>query len=66
VLRYLGPGSSTTLLSLPVGDEATVVALRDGRVYGSFSLTLRDERVHHIHGILDPAKLADLNVILDP
>jgi RNA polymerase sigma-70 factor, ECF subfamily len=65
VLRYLGPGSSTTLLSLPIGDEATIVALRDGRVYGSFGLTLRDERVHHIHGVLDPAKLADLNVILD-
>lgn len=66
ILRYLGPGSSTTLLSLPVGEEATVIALRDGRVFGSFTLTLRAGRVHHIHGVIDPAKLADLNVILDP
>jgi RNA polymerase sigma-70 factor, ECF subfamily len=66
VLRFLGPDSSTTLLALPVGDEATVVALREGRVYGTFALTLRDGRVHHIQGLLDPARLADLNVILDP
>jgi RNA polymerase sigma-70 factor (ECF subfamily) len=66
ILRYLGPHSSTTLLSLPVGEEATVIALRDGRVYGAFTLTLRAGRVHHIHGVIDPAKLADLNVILDP
>ena len=30
------------------------------------TLTLRDDRVDHIHGVLDPTKLADLNVILDP
>jgi RNA polymerase sigma-70 factor, ECF subfamily len=65
-MHYLGPDSSTTLLSLPVGAEATVIALRDGRVFGAFTLTLRDQRVHHIHGVLDPAKLADLNVIVDP
>jgi RNA polymerase sigma-70 factor (ECF subfamily) len=66
ILRYLGPGSSTTLLSLPVGEEATVIALRGGSVFGAITLTLRAGRVHHIHGVLDPAKLADLNVILDP
>ena len=66
VLRFLGPDSSTTLLSLPVGDGATVVALRDGRVYGTFTFELRGGRVHHIDGLLDPARLADLNVILDP
>jgi RNA polymerase sigma-70 factor (ECF subfamily) len=64
-LHYLGPGSSTTLLSLPAG-EPTIVALRDGRVFGTFTLALRAGRIHHIHGILDPDKLADLNVILDP
>ena len=66
ILRYLGPDSSTTLLSLPVGEEPTVIAIRDGRVFGTFTLTLRAGRVHHIHGVIDPAKLADLNVILDP
>jgi hypothetical protein len=64
-LRYLGPDSSTTLLSLPAG-AATFIALRDGRVFGAFSLTLRAGRVHHIHGILDPAKLVELNLVLDP
>jgi RNA polymerase sigma-70 factor (ECF subfamily) len=64
-LLYLGPESSTTLLSLPAG-EPTVIALRDDRVFGAFTLTLRAGRVHHIHGIIDPAKLADLNLILDP
>ena len=66
ILRYLGPDSSTTLLSLPAGDEPTIVALRDNRVYGAFTLTLHGGRVHHIHGVLDPDKLADLNVILNP
>jgi len=66
ILRYLGPDSSTTLLSLPVGEDPTVIALRDGRVFGAFTLTLRAGRVHHIHGVIDPAKLADLNIILDP
>jgi RNA polymerase sigma-70 factor, ECF subfamily len=65
-LRYLGPGSSTTLLSLPAGGDPTVIAVRDGRVFGTFTLTLLGGRVHHIHGVIDPTKLADLNVILDP
>jgi hypothetical protein len=64
-LHFLGPGSSTTLLSLPAG-EPTILALRDGRVLGTFTLTLRAGRVHHIHGILDPAKLTELDLILDP
>jgi RNA polymerase sigma-70 factor, ECF subfamily len=64
-LHYLGPGSSTTLLSLPAG-APTILALRDGRVFGTFTLTLRAGRVHHIHGILDPAKLTDLDLVLDP
>jgi RNA polymerase sigma-70 factor (ECF subfamily) len=56
-LRFLGPDSSTTLLSLPVGHEAGVVALRDGRVVSLLTLTVRDGRVGHIDGVADPAKL---------
>jgi hypothetical protein len=56
-LRFLGPDSSTTLLSLPAGDEAWVVALRDGRVVSLLSLTVRDGRVEHIDGLVDPIKL---------
>jgi RNA polymerase sigma-70 factor (ECF subfamily) len=64
-LHYLGPESSTTLLSLPTGHDATVVALRDGRVFAALTLTLHADRIAHIHGIIDPAKLADLDAILD-
>ena len=54
--------SSTTSRSSPTGE---LIALRDGRVFGALTLTLRARRVHHVHGVIDPAKLADLNVILD-
>jgi RNA polymerase sigma-70 factor (ECF subfamily) len=65
ILRFLGPGTSTTLLSLPVGWTPCIVALRDGHVFGTFTLSLRESVVHHIHGVLDPAQLADLDLILD-
>lgn len=64
-LHFLGAESSTTLLSLPAGDEARVVALRDGVVFALMTLRVRGGRVEHIHGIADPAKLTDLTVILD-
>jgi RNA polymerase sigma-70 factor, ECF subfamily len=65
-LRYLGPDSSTTLLSLPTGDEPTLIALRGGRIMATVTLTVRDGRIIHLHSVGDPAKLAELNVILDP
>jgi RNA polymerase sigma-70 factor, ECF subfamily len=63
-LYWLGPESSTTLLSLPTGDEPTVIALRDGRVMAAITLEVKGGRVTHLDGIIDPAKLAELNVIL--
>jgi RNA polymerase sigma-70 factor (ECF subfamily) len=63
-LRFLGPDSSTTLLSVPAGDGAGVVALRDGRIVSLLTLTVRDGRVEHIDGIVDPAKLAPLATAL--
>jgi RNA polymerase sigma-70 factor (ECF subfamily) len=59
-LRFLGPDSSTTLLSLPAGDEAGIVALRDGQIVTLIALTVHDGRVHHIDGIADPIKLAPI------
>jgi RNA polymerase sigma-70 factor (ECF subfamily) len=56
-LRFLGPDSSTTLLSIPAGDEAGVVALRDGHVVSLLTLTVRDGAIDHIDGIADPTKL---------
>jgi RNA polymerase sigma-70 factor, ECF subfamily len=59
-LRFLGPDSSTTLLSLPAGDEAGIVALRDGQLVTLIALTVHDGRVDHIDGIADPIKLAPI------
>lgn len=64
-LHYLGPDSSTTLLALPTGDEPTVIALRDHRVLATLTLTVQGDRITHMHGVIDPAKLVDLNLILD-
>jgi RNA polymerase sigma-70 factor, ECF subfamily len=65
-LRYLGPRSGTTLLSLPTGDEPTVIAVRGSRVVAAVMLTVPGDRITHIHAVIDPAKLADLNVTLNP
>jgi RNA polymerase sigma-70 factor, ECF subfamily len=65
-LQYLGPRSSTTLLSLPTGEEPTIIALRGSRVVTAVTLTVRADRITHIHAVVDPAKLADLNVTLNP
>ena len=59
-LRFLGPDSSATLVSLPAGDEAGVLALRDGQVVALVALTVHDGRVEHIDGIADPTKLAPI------
>ncbi len=63
-MRFLGPDSATTLLSLPGGDEAGVVAARDGQVVSLLSLTVRNGRVEHIDGIVDPVKLAPIATAL--
>jgi RNA polymerase sigma-70 factor, ECF subfamily len=60
VLRYLGPNSSTTLLSLPAADEAGVVALRDGRIVTIVTLSVREGRIEHIDALVDPFKLAPI------
>jgi RNA polymerase sigma-70 factor, ECF subfamily len=60
VLRYLGPSSSTTLLSLPAVDEAGVVALRDGQIITIVTLSVREGRIDHIDALVDPFKLAPI------
>jgi RNA polymerase sigma-70 factor, ECF subfamily len=64
LLQFLGPNSATTLLSLPVGGQAGVVALRDGRAVTIVTLTVRDGRVAHIDAVADLAKLAPLSAAL--
>jgi RNA polymerase sigma-70 factor (ECF subfamily) len=63
-LRFLGPQSSTTLLSIPAGDEVGLVALRDGRVASLLALTVRNGRVAHIDGLADPVKLEPIAAAL--
>jgi len=63
-LRFLGPDSATTLLSLPADQEAGVVAVRRGRVVTYLALSVRHARIHHFDGIVDPVKLAPLTAAL--
>ena len=64
-LRYNGPGSSITLLSVPVVGKPTVVGVHDGHVVSFVTLTVQDGRITHADAVLDPEKLADLNLVLD-
>jgi RNA polymerase sigma-70 factor, ECF subfamily len=60
LMRFLGPESSTTLLSLPTQAGTSVAMFRDDRLVAMTSLTVRDGQVHHIHTVGDPARLADV------
>ena len=64
-LRFNGPGSSITLLAVPGVGKPTVVGVHDGRVVSFITLTVRGGLIQHAHAVLDPAKLADLNLVLD-
>jgi RNA polymerase sigma-70 factor, ECF subfamily len=64
-LQYNGPDSAVTLLSLPVVGKPTVVGLKEGRVVIVTTLTVRDGRLVHADTVLDPEKLAELNLVLD-
>ena len=64
-LHYNGPGSSVTLLSLPGIGKPTVVGVHNGRVVIFSTLTVRGGRITHADTVLDPSKLADLNLVLD-
>lgn len=58
-LRFLSPESGRTLLSLP-GDGARVIAVREGHLAALLSLGVRDGRIDHIDGIVDPTKLGSI------
>ena len=63
-LRYLGPDSGTTLVSVPTPGDPSVLALRDGEAVALVTLTVHDGLVDHIHAIADPAKLAPVTAAL--
>jgi RNA polymerase sigma-70 factor, ECF subfamily len=64
LLQFFGPASSTTLLSLPTGPRAGVVALRHGRVAAIITLTIHDGVVAHIDSLADPVRLEPLRSTL--
>jgi RNA polymerase sigma-70 factor, ECF subfamily len=65
-MHFNGPGSSITLLALPVVGRPIVVGLHDGRVVSLIRMTVRGGRITHGDAVLDPGKLAELNLVLDP
>lgn len=50
-LRFLGPPASPTMLYLPVGDRAGIVALRDHRVVALIVLEIDNGLVVHINAL---------------
>ena len=64
LMRYLGPSSSTTLLSLPAGSGADVIAMRGDRIVTIVTLTIRDGSITHVHALVDPVKLAPIHATL--
>jgi RNA polymerase sigma-70 factor (ECF subfamily) len=64
VMVFLGPESNASLVPLHTGDDAHVVAVRDGHVVCVVTLTVHAERVVHIHALVDPVKLAPIADVL--
>lgn len=64
LMRFLGPKSKTTLLSIPAGTDVGVVALRGDRVVTFAVLTVQDGLIVHIDAIADPVKLATFRAAL--
>jgi hypothetical protein len=62
LLRYFG--SWTTLVEVPTGGPALVLAFVAGRLYAVVTLTSRGEAVIDIHVTADPAKLAHLTALV--
>ena len=65
LMRFVGPNSSTTLLSLPAtSEDAGVVVLRGGRVVTLLTLSVKGGLIDHIHALADPIQLAPLTETL--
>jgi RNA polymerase sigma-70 factor, ECF subfamily len=71
LLLFLGPESAaepTDFVSLPTGEvggaDVAFAVVRGGRLVGTFTLTVEGGLISHIHGILDPDKLAPVAEVL--
>jgi RNA polymerase sigma-70 factor, ECF subfamily len=58
ILRYLGPPASPTLLHVPLGDRAGVVAVRGRQVLALVVLSIENDRVTHIEAFAGPGPRA--------
>lgn len=64
ILRHLGPPTPPTLLHLPVGDRAGIVALRDHRAIALVLLTIENGLVAHVHALSGPTSRAAVTAAL--
>lgn len=63
-LRFYGPDSSTTLLSLPIARGAGIVAIRDASVFALITLRLHGDVIDHLHGVVDPRRLVPVSRVI--
>jgi RNA polymerase sigma-70 factor (ECF subfamily) len=66
LLGFYGPASSTTLVSQPVNGHPGVLAFRGHQLFGLLQLKVRDGIIYDLHAIVDPAKLAFVELQLSP
>jgi RNA polymerase sigma-70 factor, ECF subfamily len=64
ILRYLGPPASPSLLHLPVGDRAGIVALHGHRVLALVLLTIENGLVAHVDAFAGPGPRAAVSAAL--
>ncbi|HXW78226.1 MAG TPA: RNA polymerase sigma factor SigI [Acidimicrobiales bacterium] len=64
LLRYFG--SSTTLVSNPIGGHPVVLSFNRDKLWAVIQLTIVNNLVKKIHVIADPVKIAFLSAQLDP
>ena len=60
-LNFLGPETATTLVSQPINGRPGVLAFRQRALCGIFVFKVANGRITDIHGIGDPAKLAEVS-----
>jgi RNA polymerase sigma-70 factor (ECF subfamily) len=58
LIGFFGPQTGTTLVSQPINGQPGLIAFRDRQLAAILVLDVRDDRIHDIHAIGDPAKLA--------
>ena len=62
LLIFFGPESNTTLVSQPINGQPGVLAFRNRELVGLLVMQDAHEKIHDIHAIADPAKLAVIDI----